>query len=160
MDELQLEKYLQWIAVAKKDGAKLEFGGKRVGNVGYFVEPTVFTDVTDDMRIAKEELFGPIMVVFRFKTIDEIIDRSNKLRDGMAAGVITRDWNRAMALTRRLDVGTVWLNTWNEFMPQGTFGGCKESGHGRILGLEAIEQYLETKTVIASLETIRPERHF
>lgn len=160
IDQSHLERYLQWIEVAKKDGAKLEFGGKRIGTVGYFVEPTVFTNVTDDMRIAKEELHGPIMVIFRFKTIDEIIERANKLKDGMAAGVITRDWNRSMVLTRRLDVGTVWLNTWNEFMPQGTFGGCKESGHGRILGREAIEQYLETKTVIALLESIRPERHF
>lgn len=160
IDETHLEKYLKWIEIAKKDGAKLEYGGKRVGTVGYFVEPSVYTNVTDDMRIAREELYGPIMVIFRFKTIDEIIERSNKLRDGMAAGVITRDWNKAMAMTRRLDVGTVWLNTWNEFVPQGTFGGYKESGHGRILGREAIEQYLETKTVIALLETVCPERHF
>lgn len=160
IDQAHLERYLEWIDIAKKDGAKLEFGGKRVGNVGYFVEPTVFTNVTDDMKIAKEELYGPIMVLFRFKTIEEIIERSNKLKGGMAAGIITRDWNRAMVLTRLLDVGTVWLNTWNEFLPQGTFGGCKESGHGRILGREAIEQYLETKTVIALLENVRPERHF
>lgn len=160
IDQAHMERFLQWIDVAKKDGAKLEFGGGRVGTVGYFVEPAVFTNVTDDMRIAREELYGPIMVIFRFKTIDEIIERSNRLKVGMAAGVITRDWNRAMVLTRLLDVGTVWLNTWDEFVPQGTFGGCKESGHGRILGREAIEQYLETKTVIALLETVRPERHF
>jgi aldehyde dehydrogenase (NAD+) len=159
IDQTQVEQYLQWIEIAKKDGAKLEFGGKRVGTVGHFAQPTVFTNVTDDMRIAKEELYGPIMVLLRFKTLDEIIERSNKLRYGMAAGIITRDWNRSMYLTRRLDVGTVWLNTWNEFVTQGTFGGHKESGHGRFLGREAIEQYLETKTVVALMETVRPERH-
>lgn len=151
IDEKLLERVLEYIENAKKSGAKLEFGGKRAENNGYFIEPTIFSNITDDMQIVKEEVFGPIQLIMRFKTLDEIIEKVNRSPLGLAAGVVTPHLNKAMYLTRRFDTGTVWVNTWNAFVPQAPYGGFKESGHGRDLGRAAIEQYLETKTVSVQL---------
>lgn len=149
IDEHYFNQVMTYVDAAKKEGAKLEHGGNRFGTTGYFIEPTIFSNVTDEMKIAKEEIFGPILVIMRFKTLDEIVDRANRSRYGLAAGVVTPNLYRAMYLTRRFDSGTIWINTWHEFVPQASFGGYKESGYGRTLGRDAIEQYLETKTISA-----------
>lgn len=149
--EKLFDRVLEYIEIAKKNGAKLEFGGRRVGNTGYFIEPTVFSNVTDDMKIALDEVFGPVQFVLRFKTLDEVIERVNRTSFGLAAGVVTPNLHKAMYLTRRFDTGNVWVNTWNAFVPQAPYGGFKESGNGRELGWAAIKPYLETKTVSVQL---------
>jgi len=153
IDDKLLEHVLEYIETAKRSGAKLEVGGKRAGNNGFFLEPTIFSNVTNDMKIVKDEVFGPIQLVMRFKTLDEIIEKVNRSPYGLAAGVVTAHLDKAMYLTRRFDTGTVWINTWNAFVPQAPYGGFKESGHGRDLGWAAIKQYLETKTVSVQLST-------
>uniref|UniRef100_A0A1B0DC07 Aldehyde dehydrogenase domain-containing protein n=1 Tax=Phlebotomus papatasi TaxID=29031 RepID=A0A1B0DC07_PHLPP len=92
VDEKIFNRILKYVEAGKKEGAKLEFGGKRWGNEGYFIEPTIFSGVTDGMIIAREEIFGPVMSVFKFKTLDEVIERSNNTNYGLASGVITNDY--------------------------------------------------------------------
>lgn len=150
--EKHLKRVLDYVENARKNGGKIEFGGKRLENDGYFIQPTVFSNVTDDMEIVQEEIFGPIQVILRFKTLDEIVERVNRTRFGLTAGVVTQNLNKAMYLTRRFDAGTAWINTWNAFVPQAPYGGFKESGNGKDLGWAAIKPYLETKTVSLQLD--------
>ena len=96
------------IESGKKEGAKLECGGSRHGNKGYFVQPTVFSNVTDNMKIAKEEIFGPVMQIMKFKTLDEAIERSNNTHYGLAAGILTKDINKAILYSQAVRAGTVW----------------------------------------------------
>lgn len=123
-------------------------GGKRVGNKGFFIEPTVFAGVTDDMTIAKEEIFGPVMSILKFKTIDEVIDRANKSEYGLGAGVVTRSVENALKLSNGIRAGTVYVNCYDVFDANTPFGGFKDSGVGRELGEYGLKNYLETKTVI------------
>lgn len=148
IDEKLLQRVLTYIENAKKQGAKLEYGGRRIGNTGYFIEPTIFSNVTDTMEIAKEEVYGPVQVILKFRTFDEIVERANKSAYGMSAGILTRDLEKAFALYRRLHVGTVWINTYRRFPLQISIGGWKESGYGRSLGYEALRPYLVTKTAL------------
>lgn len=157
--ERTFKKTLDLIDITKKEGGKLEFGGNKFGTTGYFVEPTIFTNITDDMRIVKEDFYGPIMLIMRFKNLDDIIERHNRTRYGLAAGIVTRDFNKAMYLHRRLDVGSIWLNTYHDLTPQVVFGGRKESGYGHDHGREAIEKYLVTKTLTTLLDPLRNERY-
>ena len=147
VDKDQFDKILDLIDSGKKEGAKLECGGKQVGDKGYFVEPTVFTDVSDDMRIAKEEIFGPVMQIMKFKTLDEVIERANKSNYGLAAAVFTKNIDRALMVAQGLQSGSVWINCQNAFLVQAPFGGFKESGIGRELSEYALHEYTEVKTI-------------
>jgi len=139
---------MNYIDIGKKEGAKLLTGGKRVGSKGWFVEPTVFADVKDDMTIAKEEIFGPVMSILKFKNIDEVIQRANNSNYGLGAGVVTKDVQNALKISNGLRAGTVYVNCYDVFDANTPFGGFKDSGVGRELGEYGLKNYLETKTVI------------
>lgn len=147
IDERLFTRVMNYIETAKKQGAKLEAGGSRVGNNGYFVEPTIFSNVNDDMKIAQDEVYGPVQLIFRFKTLDEVIERHNRSWSGLTAGIITHDLEKAMLLSRRLKTGSIWVNTYNQFYPQISFGGVKQSGNGRSLGYGGLKQFLLTKSI-------------
>lgn len=147
----QYEKVLEYIDIARKEGARLMIGGRK-GDVpgcasGRFVEPTVFADVTNDMRIAQEEVFGPVLSVIRFADEDEAVAIANDSRFGLGAGVWTADMARALRLSERIQSGTVWVNTYRAVSYMAPFGGYKDSGYGRENGAEAIHEYLQTKSV-------------
>jgi len=142
-----LDKILTYIDYGQKDGAKLEVGGKRIGTEGYFVEPTVFSNVTDDNRIATDEIFGPVQSIIKFKTLDEAIERANKTSYGLASGILTKNINHALTFANAAEAGSVWVNCYNALSASTPFGGYKESGIGRELGDEGLNLYLETKTV-------------
>lgn len=144
----QQDRVLSYIASGKKEGARLVLGGNAVGNKGYFVEPTVFADVQDDMKIAKEEIFGPVMSILKFKTIDEVVKRANNTEYGLAAAVFTKNFGNAQAVIRKLRAGSVWVNCYDVFDAALPFGGYKQSGLGRELGEAGLANYLEYKTVV------------
>lgn len=148
VDNDQLTKILGYIEKGKSEGAKLLTGGKRHGSKGYFVEPTVFADVKDDMTIAKEEIFGPVMSILKFKDVNEVIDRANKSHYGLAAGVVTKNIDNAIKISNGLRAGTVYVNCYDVFDSTTPFGGFKDSGLGRELGEAGLRNYLESKTVI------------
>src|SRR5439155_1567459 len=147
----QCDRIMGYIDAGKKEGAKLLTGGNRVGNRGYFIEPTVFDGVKDEMKIAREEIFGPVMNILTFKDINEVIQRGNRTCFGLAAAVWTRDIQKAHRLANSLRAGTVWINCYDVFDAAAPFGGYKMSGIGRELGEYALEMYSEVKTVYVSL---------
>jgi aldehyde dehydrogenase (NAD+) len=152
VDQAQFDKIMHYIHEGTSEGAHCVTGGQRRGDRGYFVEPTLFADVTDDMKIAKEEIFGPVLSVLRFSELDEIARRANKTAYGLAAGVWTRDVKKAHYLSSKIRAGTVWVNCYNVLDTAAPFGGFKMSGMGRELGQQGIEAYTELKTVTMSLE--------
>ncbi len=147
----QYEKVLSYIDVAKTEGAKLALGGgpatRPECGEGWFVEPTVFTDVTNQMRIAQEEVFGPVLSVIKFKNEDEAANIANDVRFGLGSGVWTNDIGRAIRMSERIQAGTVWVNTYRAVSYMSPFGGYKDSGLGRESGIESIYEYLQTKSV-------------
>ena len=147
----QFDKVMGYIESGRKQGARLVRGGARVGERGYFIEPTVFADVRDEMTIAQEEIFGPVMSVIPFKDVDEVIARGNCTLYGLAAAVWTRDIGKAHRLAAELKAGTVWVNCYDVFDTAAPFGGFKMSGIGRELGSYAMENYIEVKTVTVAL---------
>jgi len=151
VDKDTYDKVLQYIEHGKKDGAKLEVGGKKIGTEGFFIEPTVFSNVTDNMRIATDEIFGPVQSIIKFKTLEEVIERSNNTNYGLAAGCITKSLNNALAFANSVEAGSVWVNCFNATAVNAPFGGYKESGFGRELGEEGLNAYLETKAVSIKL---------
>ena len=151
VDEDQFDKIMGYIETGKKEGASLLAGGKRVGSKGYFIEPTVFADVQDDMTIAKEEIFGPVMSIIKFNSLDEVIDRANRTAYGLAAAVWTRDIGKAHAIANNVRAGTVWVNCYDVFDPGAPWGGFKQSGIGREMGEYGLQQYSEIKSVIIKL---------
>jgi aldehyde dehydrogenase (NAD+) len=151
VDDAQFDKVMSYIEAGKKEGAKLLCGGDRVGSRGYFVRPTVFADVKDDMKIAQEEIFGPVMTILKFRDMDELVDRANKTMYGLAAGVWTRDISKAHAIANSVRAGTVWVNCYDVFDAAAPFGGFKQSGIGRELGEYGLQQYTEVKTVTIKL---------
>lgn len=147
IDEEQFTKVLSMIESGKKEGAKLMCGGARHGDKGYFIQPTVFSNVTDNMTIAKDEIFGPVQQIIKFKTLEEVLPRANNTRYGLAASVFTKDLDKAIAIANSYQAGTVWVNCYHTVTPQAPFGGYKESGIGREHGDEGIKEYCEVKTV-------------
>jgi len=149
--EPQYRKILEYIDIAKGEGARLVLGGGSVpapdGNRGLFVQPTIFADVTRDMRIAQEEVFGPVLAVMRFRNEDEAIAIANDVNYGLAAGVWTESLRRGITVSERLEAGTIWVNTYRSTSYTTPFGGYKASGLGRENGMEAIKEYLQTKSV-------------
>lgn len=147
VDDEMFNKVLSYIEAGKAEGAKLETGGNKVGGVGYFIQPTVFSQVTDTMKIAREEIFGPVQSIIKFSTLDEVIARANATNFGLAAGCVTKDINKALVFAQAVEAGSVWVNCYDAVVPQAPFGGFKNSGIGRELGEEALELYTETKTI-------------
>nr|XP_054749563.1 aldehyde dehydrogenase, mitochondrial-like [Lytechinus pictus] len=151
VDKEQMDKILGYIDSGKSEGAKLVSGGARMGDKGFYVEPTVFGDVTDNMKIAKEEIFGPVQQIMRFSQIDEVIERANNNMYGLAASVFTKDIDKALYISNSMRAGTVYVNCYDIFAAQAPFGGYKASGSGRELGEYAIDNYTEVKSVIIKI---------
>jgi len=144
----QLDTIMHYIDAGKKEGATLVTGGNKVDSAGYFVEPTVFADVGDDMTIAKEEIFGPVMSIMKFSDEEEALTRANNTEYGLGASVFTKDSVRAKRVADGLRSGTVWVNCYDTFDAALPFGGFKASGFGRDLGEAALKSYLEPKTIV------------
>jgi len=144
-----MESLLHYVEAGVNEGAKLIYGGKRVDRKGFFLEPAVFTDVKDGMFIATEESFGPVMIISKFKDgdIDGVLESANKTEYGLASGVFTNDLSKALNVADRLEAGTCFVNTYNKTDVAAPFGGFKQSGFGKDLGMEALNEYLKTKVV-------------
>ncbi|MDB5310507.1 MAG: NAD-dependent aldehyde dehydrogenase [Gemmataceae bacterium] len=147
----QMDKILGYVDLGQKQGAKLVTGGRRVGDKGFFVEPTVFDGVRDDMAIARDEIFGPVVSVLPFTGVDEVIGRANNTYYGLAAAVWTKDIDKAHLFAREAKAGTVWVNCYHVVDTTTPFGGFKMSGQGRENGEAALDHYTETKTVTVKL---------
>jgi aldehyde dehydrogenase (NAD+) len=150
----QLERVLRYVDTAKSEGASLVAGGSRADigtGRGYFMQPTVFDNVTPQMTIAREEIFGPVLATIEFSDIDEAIARANDSPYGLAAAIWTRDLKKAHYVARRLQAGTVWINTYNVYDTAAGFGGYKQSGFGREMSVHALEHYTQVKTVWVDL---------
>ena len=149
---VQMDKVLGYMETAKAEGARLVCGGGRAAiNTGYFVQPTVFADVSDSMTIAREEVFGPVMAVLDFDTEDEVIARANATEFGLAAGVFTADLTRGHRVIAQLEAGTCWINAYNLTPVESPFGGAKMSGVGRENGRAAVEHYTQVKSVYVGM---------
>jgi phenylacetaldehyde dehydrogenase len=149
--EEQLDKVLGYMSSGVDAGARAASGGARVGDRGYFVEPTVLTDTTPDMKVVREEIFGPVVVAIPFGSEEDVVHSGNETNYGLASGVWTRDINKAHRTAHRLRAGTVWINCYSVFDAAMPFGGYKESGWGREMGHNALDNYLETKSVVTQL---------
>lgn len=136
-----------YIDAGKKAGAKVEIGGERHGNEGYFIKPTIFSNVSEDMKIMQEEIFGPVCAIAKFKTEEDAVRVGNTSTYGLAAAVHTTSLNTAIRVSNALRAGTVWVNNYNLLHHTLPFGGYKESGIGRELGEAALANYSQTKTV-------------
>ncbi len=152
VDQAQFDKILSYIAKGKEQGARVVTGGERHGEKGFFIKPTIFADVRDDMAIASDEIFGPVLSVIKFKDAEEAIARANSTDFGLAAAVWTRDIGKAHAIAERVRAGTVWVNCYDVFDAAAPFGGFKKSGIGRELGEKALDNYTELKTVTIALD--------
>merc|ERR1712088_924139 len=144
-----MNKLIEFCDTGVKEGAKLVLGGKRLDRPGLFMEPTIFCDVEDDMFLAKEESFGPIMCISKFDAgdVEGVVKRANNTEYGLASGVFTKDVNKALYVSEHLDAGTCFVNVYNKTDVATPFGGFKESGFGKDLGREALNEYLKTKTI-------------
>jgi betaine-aldehyde dehydrogenase len=154
-----LDRVLSYVAAGKAEGAKLVLGGERVVTApldrGNFVRPAIFSECTDEMKIVREEIFGPVMSVLRFADEDEAVARANATRFGLAAGVFTRDLARAHRVVNRLEAGVCWINNYNVTPIEMPFGGMKESGLGHENGQAAIEHYTQLKSVYVELGNVQ-----
>ena len=159
--ETHFHKVLDYIESGVNDGARVVCGGKPATvegcGGGFYIEPTVLADVTNDMKVAREEIFGPVLAVIKYSDVDEAIRIANDTDYGLSAGVWTGDLVRAQQLARELRAGSVWVNDWHMMRTDAPFGGYKQSGYGRELGAWSIESYVETKAVQMSFERA-PER--
>lgn len=147
----QFDKILGYIDSGKQEGAKLVTGGERCGKRGYFVKPTIFDEVDNNMRIAREEIFGPVVSAITFDDVADMVRQCNSSIYGLAAAVWTRDIKKAHRLARDLKAGTIWVNTYNTFDAASPFGGFKQSGFGKELGIHALELYTQVKSVWVNL---------
>ncbi|XP_057866340.1 aldehyde dehydrogenase 1 [Cryptomeria japonica] len=151
INKIQFDKILKYIQYGKIDGANLLIGGHSLGGKGFYIEPTIFIGVEDNMRISQEEIFGPVMSILKFKTIEEVIERGNKTIYGLGAGVLTKNINVANRVARSLRAGTMWINTYLIIENDAPFGGYKMSGIGREYGPYGLQNYLQVKSVITPL---------
>lgn len=145
------EKVTRYIEVGKAEGATLATGGSAVDRPGYFVEPTVFTDVEPDMRLSREEIFGPVLAVTPYSEPEEAIELANDVEFGLTGGVFSTDVGEALRMSRDLEAGTIYVNQWFGGTAETPFGGYKRSGIGRESGFEALDSYLQTKTVLVNI---------
>ena len=146
-----MDKVLGYVDLGQRQGARLVSGGRRFGSRGFFVEPTIFDHVTDDMAIARDEIFGPVVSVLPFQKVDEVIERANQTSYGLAAAIWTKDLDKAHLFAQQVKAGTVWVNCYHVVDSTTPFGGFKMSGHGRENGEAALEHYTELKTVTVQL---------
>ena len=151
VDQAQFDKIMSYIEKGKAEGANCVTGGSRFGDRGYYIQPTIFDQVDDGMSIAREEIFGPVMSVLKFKDWEDLVRRANDTFYGLAAAVWTKDVTRAHDFARRVRAGTVWVNCYDVFDAAAPFGGFKMSGQGRELGEDGLRAYTETKTVTLKL---------
>ncbi|MFF4991484.1 aldehyde dehydrogenase family protein [Streptosporangium saharense] len=149
----QLRRVTGFLESGRQEGARTVTGGERHGDQGYFVQPTVITDVRPDMRLVREEIFGPVVVASPFSDLDEIAAQANDTVYGLGAGIWTRDISKAHALAGRIRAGTIWINCYNVFDAALPFGGYKQSGWGREMGHQALDAYTEVKSVCTQLHT-------
>lgn len=147
VSEPQFDRIMGYIDAGKKEGAKVHLGGTRHGEEGYFIKPTIFTDTKPDMKIVREEIFGPVGVVIKFEDVDDVIRQANDTMYGLAAAVFSQDINRALETAHKLKAGTTWVNCVNTLYPNVPFGGYKQSGIGRELGEYALQHYTAVKAV-------------
>lgn len=148
VSDRQMKRVLDYIEIGKKEGARLIHGGKRPDDLdGFFVEPTIFDNVTNDMRIAREEIFGPVLCVLKAKDENDAVRIANNNGYGLAGGVWSRDNDKAMGVASKLKAGTVWINEWHLLNEMAPFGGYKQSGIGRELGIEGLKEYTELKHI-------------
>ncbi|KAG4970853.1 hypothetical protein JHK85_037274 [Glycine max] len=150
IDSVQFEKIMKYIRSGVESGAQLESGGQRIGSKGYYIQPTVFSN--DNMLIAKDEIFGPVQSILKFKDLEEVIRRANATSYGLAAGVFTKNMDTANTLMRALQAGTVWINCYDVFDAAIPFGGYKMSGQGRVRGIYSLRSYLQVKAVVTALK--------
>lgn len=151
VDQAQFDKIMSYVEKGKAEGAQCLTGGERFGDRGYYIQPTLFDNVTDEMSIATDEIFGPVLSVLKFSDMDSLIQRANNTMFGLAAAVWTRDIKKAHYVAEKVRAGTVWVNCYDVFDPAAPFGGFKMSGQGRELGEDGLKPYLETKTVTIAL---------
>ncbi|XP_057866404.1 aldehyde dehydrogenase 1 [Cryptomeria japonica] len=151
VNKVQFDRILKYIQYGKIDGANLLIGGHSLGKKGFYIEPTIFNNVEDDMRIAKEEIFGPVMSILKFKTVEEVIERGNKTIYGLVAGVLTNNINVANRVSRSLRAGTIWINCYLTGGSEWSLGGYKMSGIGREFGPFGLQNYLQVKSVITPI---------
>jgi acyl-CoA reductase-like NAD-dependent aldehyde dehydrogenase len=151
ISDLQFKKVLNYIESGKAEGARLVTGGERVGAKGYFLRPTIFADCRDDMKIAREEIFGPVVSVFKFADLKEAIKRANDTSYGLAAGVVSNNVSEVLKVAHSVNAGSIWVNCYEIVANQSPFGGFKQSGYGRELGFDGLKEYTEVKTVTIKL---------
>ena len=151
VSEEQLERVMGYFASGSKEGAKAVCGGGRFGDKGYFVEPTVLTNTRADMKVVREEIFGPVVVAEPFTDVESVLPIANDTDYGLAAGIWTRDVSKAHKVARRIRAGTVWVNCYNVFDASLPFGGYKQSGWGREMGHEVLDAYTLTKAVVVGI---------
>uniref|UniRef100_A0A8C5C932 Aldehyde dehydrogenase 1 family member A1 n=1 Tax=Gadus morhua TaxID=8049 RepID=A0A8C5C932_GADMO len=147
IDRKQFDKILELVESGQREGATLECGGAPWGQQGLYIQPTVFSNVTDDMRIAKEEIFGPVQQIMCFSSVEEVVTRANATHYGLAAGLFTSDIDKAFTVSAALQAGVVWVNCYNAMSVMCPFGGFKMSGNGRELGEYALQEYTEIKAI-------------
>ncbi|EGV66415.1 aldehyde dehydrogenase (NAD(P)(+)) ald5 [Yamadazyma tenuis] len=147
----QFDKILKYIDIGKKEGAELVAGGERAGSKGFFVKPTIFAGVTEDMQVVQDEIFGPVVTVSKFSDVAQVIEWANDSNYGLAAGIHSNDVNNVLKVANSLKAGTVWCNTYNDFNASVPFGGYKQSGFGREMGKESLDSYTQTKAVRIAL---------
>ncbi|MGC1130879.1 MAG: aldehyde dehydrogenase family protein, partial [Candidatus Acidiferrales bacterium] len=151
VSEEQLNRVCGYLESGKEEGAKAVAGGARVGDKGYFVKPTVLVNTHDNMKVVQEEIFGPVVTAIPFSDASEIVPKANDTIYGLAAGIWTRDIKKAHSIAAKLRAGTVWINCYNVFDAALPFGGYKQSGWGREMGHEVLNNYTEVKSVCAAL---------
>ena len=153
--EDQLKKVLKYVEIGKEEGARLVVGGKRITkdglDKGFFIEPTIFADVTNDMKIAQEEIFGPVVAIQKFKDEEEVIRLANDSIYGLGGGVFTTNINKAIRVARGIETGRMWVNTYNQIPAGAPFGGYKQSGIGRETHAMILDHYTQVKSILINL---------